>query len=466
MTASRSCSPRPGAAASAAIGSTDRRRARSRPVIANLPGYPDNINRASDGTYWLALVGMRTPSLDLALKHAGLPPAHGAAHRARRVAVSRTSTPAACFKLRRDRPDLETPVGSRRREPSDDHLDARAQGLSSISAASQQPHRPAEAFRAPTRTGRGSDYPIGGGHDRRDLRAPWTICSAAAKPPSRCRRWTARSGPTALLDEAPVALTALDDVDNLAADGDGTSSALSAARQCFAGQRSRRVERRRFLSGAPVPAWQRSAMTVWRSRLPDGEIVDRAAARIDGRQLSRRLPGRRLHHRDGRDRHGRCYVANGSAQQRPRRLAARPPGAQRDRAASGASICRRGDVRASAADRLACPRRPCRRMPTADLSSPRPGSISVAEHRHRAGRRGRSRAACRPAGLSGPASRRADGRLLAGAVRAAQPARRVRAARAGLPQAHDGRGAASRSGSRRHWQVRPQLLRAAAGRRR
>ncbi len=37
-------------------------------VIPNLPGYPDNINRASDGNYWLALVGMRTPSLDLALK--------------------------------------------------------------------------------------------------------------------------------------------------------------------------------------------------------------------------------------------------------------------------------------------------------------------------------------------------------------------------------------------------------------
>lgn len=41
------------------------------PVISALPGYPDNINRASDGTYWLALVGMRTPSLDLAMKMPG-----------------------------------------------------------------------------------------------------------------------------------------------------------------------------------------------------------------------------------------------------------------------------------------------------------------------------------------------------------------------------------------------------------
>jgi ribose transport system permease protein len=40
-------------------------------VIADLPGYPDNINRASDGTYWLALVGVRTPSLDLAMTMPG-----------------------------------------------------------------------------------------------------------------------------------------------------------------------------------------------------------------------------------------------------------------------------------------------------------------------------------------------------------------------------------------------------------
>jgi ribose transport system permease protein len=40
-------------------------------VIPGLPGYPDNINRASDGTYWLALVGIRTPSLDLALRMPG-----------------------------------------------------------------------------------------------------------------------------------------------------------------------------------------------------------------------------------------------------------------------------------------------------------------------------------------------------------------------------------------------------------
>jgi ribose transport system permease protein len=40
-------------------------------VIDNLPGYPDNINLASDGNYWLALVGMRCPAYDIALRMPG-----------------------------------------------------------------------------------------------------------------------------------------------------------------------------------------------------------------------------------------------------------------------------------------------------------------------------------------------------------------------------------------------------------
>jgi ribose transport system permease protein len=34
----------------------------------NLPGYTDNINRASDGTYWVALCGIRSPAYDLAMR--------------------------------------------------------------------------------------------------------------------------------------------------------------------------------------------------------------------------------------------------------------------------------------------------------------------------------------------------------------------------------------------------------------
>lgn len=37
-------------------------------VIDNLPGYPDNLNRASDGNYWLAIMGLRNPVFDLAMR--------------------------------------------------------------------------------------------------------------------------------------------------------------------------------------------------------------------------------------------------------------------------------------------------------------------------------------------------------------------------------------------------------------
>ena len=57
------------------------------PVIPNLPGLPDNINRASDGNFWCAMVGMRAPALDLALRDAGFPPPDDLSRRAGRVAV-------------------------------------------------------------------------------------------------------------------------------------------------------------------------------------------------------------------------------------------------------------------------------------------------------------------------------------------------------------------------------------------
>ena len=44
------------------------RRGQVEPVVEDLPGYPDNINRASDGGYWVALAGMRSPAFDLSLK--------------------------------------------------------------------------------------------------------------------------------------------------------------------------------------------------------------------------------------------------------------------------------------------------------------------------------------------------------------------------------------------------------------
>jgi len=40
-------------------------------VIDNLPGYPDNLNIASDGNYWMAIMGMRSPAFDLAMRKPG-----------------------------------------------------------------------------------------------------------------------------------------------------------------------------------------------------------------------------------------------------------------------------------------------------------------------------------------------------------------------------------------------------------
>jgi len=40
-------------------------------VLEKLPGHPDNLNLASDGNYWLAMVGMRTPAMDLAMRMPG-----------------------------------------------------------------------------------------------------------------------------------------------------------------------------------------------------------------------------------------------------------------------------------------------------------------------------------------------------------------------------------------------------------
>ncbi|MES2666201.1 MAG: SMP-30/gluconolactonase/LRE family protein [Pseudomonadota bacterium] len=43
-----------------------------RVFLSGLPGYPDNINRASDGGYWVALAGMRNPVIDAAMTLPGV----------------------------------------------------------------------------------------------------------------------------------------------------------------------------------------------------------------------------------------------------------------------------------------------------------------------------------------------------------------------------------------------------------
>jgi ribose transport system permease protein len=44
------------------------KKGRVESVIPDLPGYPDNINLASDGNFWCGIIGMRAPTFDLAQK--------------------------------------------------------------------------------------------------------------------------------------------------------------------------------------------------------------------------------------------------------------------------------------------------------------------------------------------------------------------------------------------------------------
>ena len=47
------------------------KKGRREVVVSDLPGYPDNINRGSNGAYWIALLGLRTPTFDLAMRKPG-----------------------------------------------------------------------------------------------------------------------------------------------------------------------------------------------------------------------------------------------------------------------------------------------------------------------------------------------------------------------------------------------------------
>ncbi len=141
MTASRCSSPKAGPAACTATGSTGRRRAQVECVIKDMPGYPDNINRASDGTYWMAWLGMRTPSFDLALRHPGM-----RKRMTRRLPQDEWLFPnintGGVVKFDESGAHRRDPRRPDRREPSDGDLDARAQGLALCRRHPQQPHRP------------------------------------------------------------------------------------------------------------------------------------------------------------------------------------------------------------------------------------------------------------------------------------------------------------------------------------
>ena len=173
-------------------------RARSKCVIENLPGYPDNINRASDGNYWMALVGMRTPGARSGLEMPGF-----RQRMAKRVPRDEWLFPnintGCVLKFNEQGEIARDAVGSRRHQPSDDHLDARAQRLSLPRRHHEQPHRPLQDSTAPIPTSSSTTDAGGGGRDRalRDLADQFL---AAARRRSRCPSFDGALKPNQLLE--------------------------------------------------------------------------------------------------------------------------------------------------------------------------------------------------------------------------------------------------------------------------
>ena len=121
--------------------------------IPNLPGYPDNINRASDGSFWVALVGMRSPALDLAMRMPSL-----RKRMAKRVARDQWLFPEYQHGLRSqiqaNRRNRGILLGPWWQEPPDGDVDARAQRLSVSRRALQRPDRTPSVARTRIQTGR------------------------------------------------------------------------------------------------------------------------------------------------------------------------------------------------------------------------------------------------------------------------------------------------------------------------
>ena len=109
-------------------------------VLDNLPGFPDNINNSSDGQLLDVARRHALPGARSGVEDAGVPPPHGQARAARRMAV-----PEHQHRLRaevqRARRGARDAVGPRRREPPDDHLDARAPRPSVPRRHHEQPRR-------------------------------------------------------------------------------------------------------------------------------------------------------------------------------------------------------------------------------------------------------------------------------------------------------------------------------------
>ena len=160
-------------------------------VIDNLPGYPDNINRASDGNYWLALVGMRSPGARSRLADAGLPPPHGASASPVDEWLFPNINTGCVVKFNEQGEILETlwdlagdnhpMITSMREHKGYLYLG----GISTTASAATSSTAPIPTSCSTTSAG-------GNRHDPGASRIRAIASSAAARPRSRCRRSTAR----------------------------------------------------------------------------------------------------------------------------------------------------------------------------------------------------------------------------------------------------------------------------------
>ncbi len=109
-------------------------------LIDNLPGYCDNINRASDGKYWLAFVGLRSPVYDLAMANPGF-----RIRMVKQIPPDEWLCPGINYgsvdQVRRRRRGERVAVGSGRQVASDDHIRSRTQRLSLYRRTREQSHR-------------------------------------------------------------------------------------------------------------------------------------------------------------------------------------------------------------------------------------------------------------------------------------------------------------------------------------
>ena len=250
---SLSCSPRPGPAASAATGSTGRRRAQ----VEMRDRGPAGLSRQHQPRLRRQLLaGAGRHAHAVASTWRCTCPASASAW-PRRMPPDEWLFPnintGCVVKFDESGDDHRDPVGSRRREPPDDHLDARAQGLPLCRRHPQQPHRPLPLPGADPELDR-RRHPTGERSD--DRRDPHVLDSLLGRGERRspCRRWTARCGPTRRLDEAAIVAMRSPTSDNLLPSTAAGRCSSQRRRRSRSLARTASLTTRRVLRAARSPA--------------------------------------------------------------------------------------------------------------------------------------------------------------------------------------------------------------------